>query len=233
MTDPTAPLDPEVLPANELALWAYEARQAHSIAQSLANTSFVPVAMRHNIGDITGAILAGRELGMKPIAAVRSIDIIQGTPSLRAITMRALVQSRGHEIEVVESTDDRCIMRGRRAGSEGWQTVEWDIERARLMGLTGKQQWKIQPRAMLVARATSEIARLIAADVILAMPYTTEELDLDRPAVAQISVQRESTGRVTLEEITDTPHTAEAAEGFAEEIGEEWPEIPPIGAPVL
>lgn len=217
-----------VPPTNELALWAYEAKQAHSIAQSLANTSFVPASLRGKIGDITGAILAGRELGMKPIAAVRSIDIIQGTPALRAITMRALVQSRGHSIQLVTSTDELCVMRGRRAGEEDWQTVEWPIERAARMGLTAKQQWKIQPKTMLVARATSELSRLIAADMILAMPYTAEELESEgapRVTLAEISVdQTPDTNRVTMDEITDTPHAAADAEE-----DDYWPEPVEIG----
>lgn len=203
----------EQLPTNKLALWAYEARQAHSIAQSLAGTTFVPSSMKGNVGDITGAILAGAELGMQPIAALRSIDVIQGTPALRAVAMRGLVQNQGHEIEVVESTATRCEMRGRRAGSENWQTVEWTIERAQQMGLTAKQQWKIQPTAMLIARATSELCRLIAADVLLAMPYSAEELitgdrvvtmaevSIDQPVPAMVD-----TRRVTLEEISDKPH---------------------------
>ncbi len=39
---------------------------------------------------------------------------------------------------------------------ETWQTSVWTIERAQQMGLLGKDQWKKQPDAMLVARATSE-----------------------------------------------------------------------------
>lgn len=239
MTEPTQDIatvdEAEIMPpTNELALWAFEAKQAHLIAQSLANTSFVPASMRGKTSDITGAILAGRELGMKPIAALRSIDIIQGTPALRAVTMRALVQSRGHSIQLTESTDERCVMRGRRQGEEDWQEVEWTIERAGRMGLTAKQQWKIQPKTMLVARATSELSRLIAADVILAMPYTAEELEIDtapRITLAEISVDSSGrpqipTSKVTMEEITDIPHTPSVDEP-QDDYG--WPEPVEIG----
>jgi hypothetical protein len=209
----------EQLPTNKLALWAYEARQAHSIAQSLAGTTFVPQSMKGNVGDITGAILAGAELGMQPIAALRSIDVIQGTPALRAIAMRGLVQNQGHEIELLESTATRCVMRGRRAGAEKWQTVEWTIERAQQMGLTAKQQWKLQPTAMLIARCTGELCRLIAADVLLAMPYSAEELITGDRVVtmAEVSIDHSAPAmvdprRVTLEEISDKPHRAETDE---------------------
>lgn len=230
----------EDLPTNKLALWAYEARQAHSIAQSLAQTTFVPASLRGNVGDITGAILAGAELGMQPIAALRSIDVIQGTPALRAVAMRGLVQNQGHEVEIVESTATRCVARGRRAGAENWQTVEWTIERAQQMGLTAKQQWKIQPTAMLIARATSELCRLIAADVLLAMPYSAEELMTGDRVVtmAEVSVDRPmpamvDTRKVTLEEISDAPYPTVAEPDLADDLSDVVEYARTNGSPVV
>jgi hypothetical protein len=196
--------EPGSMPFQDSALvqWAYEARQANQIAQSLAQTSFVPASMRGKVGDVTGAILAGQELGLPPVAALRSIDIIQGTPALRAHAMRGLVQSKGHEVELIDSTPDKCVMRGRRAGKENWQTVTWDIPRAELMGLTSKGEWKKQPQTMLVARATGEICRLIASDVLHAMPYAAEELDNQQPDTAAASMV---TVAEVLQRDSDTP----------------------------
>ncbi|MFJ7525197.1 hypothetical protein ACIQ1S_09740 [Streptomyces griseus] len=162
---------------NALMAWAQEASLAYDMAQKLAATSFVPQSLRGKPGDIAAAILAGSELGMKPMATLKSIDIIQGTPALRAHAMRAVVQREGHEIELVESTDSRCVMRGRRKDSEAWQEVEWVTDRARLMGLLGKDQWKKNPKGMLVARATGELCRLIASDALHGMAYVSEELE--------------------------------------------------------
>jgi hypothetical protein len=110
------------------------------------------------------------------MSALRSFDVIQGQAAPRAITLRAIVQSFGHQIELVESTATRCRMRGKRRDSETWQTVTWTMDRAKDLGLTGKDNWKKQPAAMLVARATSELARLIAADAILGIGYSAEEI---------------------------------------------------------
>ncbi|MGW6531401.1 hypothetical protein [Streptomyces venezuelae] len=159
-----------------LMQWAQEADLAYQMAQKLAATSFVPQSLRGKPGDITAAILAGAELGLKPMATLKSIDVIQGTPALRAHAMRAVVQKQGHEIELVESTPDRCTMRGRRKGSDNWQTVEWTIQRAAQMKLTDKAEWKKQPQNMLVARATGELCRLIASDALHGMAYVAEEL---------------------------------------------------------
>jgi hypothetical protein len=192
-----------------LVLWAFEAKQAAQIASSLARTSFVPASLRSKNPDaelarqeesnnITAAILAGMELGLKPMATMRSIDIVYGTPALRAHTMRGLVQSHGHEVDLVESTPTLCVMRGRRKGTENWQTVQWPIGRAQALGITTRDQWRKQPQTMLVARATGEVCRLIASDVLYAMPYAVEELE-GSPNLAEGVVS--AAPRVTAQEI--------------------------------
>jgi hypothetical protein len=160
-----------------LMLWAAEAAQAHQIAIQLAKTSFVPSTMKGKPDDITAAILAGQELGLQPMATLRSMDVINGVPALRAHAMRGLVQSKGHKVEVVEASPTKVVMRGKRAGESKWQTVEWTIQRAAQLQLTGRPEWKKQPQTMLINRASGEICRLIAADVLYAMPYAAEELD--------------------------------------------------------
>lgn len=167
--------------------WAQSARAAHDVATSLVQTSFVPEAFRGKPGEATAAILAGAEVGLSPMASLRSFDIIQGTAAPRAITLRAIVQSFGHEVEIVESTATRCIARARRRGTSSWQQSRWTIERAKALNLTGKANWKNQPEAMLVARATAEVCRLVASDAILGIAYTTEELSDEGPVEATVT----------------------------------------------
>lgn len=170
--------------------WAREARVISQVAESISKTSFAG-ALRGKPDEVTAVILAGNELGLKPMASLKAIDIIQGTPAIRAHAMRAVVQQQGHEIELVESSPEHCVMRGRRKGSDTWQEVTWTIERATQLGLTDKSEWKKQPQTMLVARATGELSRLIASDALHGMPYAAEELSgiahaeivPDRPAL--------------------------------------------------
>ncbi|MER5461617.1 hypothetical protein ABT010_13205 [Streptomyces sp. NPDC002668] len=161
---------------SSLEKWAREASAISGIAAAIATTSLAG-AYRGKRDEIVAVVLAGHELGLKPMTSLKSIDVIQGQPALRAHAMRGIILKHGHEIELVESDDSHCIMRGRRKGAEAWQTVVWDTDRARLMGLLGKDQWKKQPKTMLIARATGEICRLIAADALHGMPYVAEELD--------------------------------------------------------
>jgi hypothetical protein len=161
---------------SELEAWARDAIAISQIAANIATTSLAG-QYRGKPDEVTAVILAGHELGIQPMTSLKSIDVIQGQPALRAHAMRGLLQSKGHEIELVESDDTHCAMRGRRKGATEWQTVVWDIPRAQRLGLLGKDQWKKQPKTMLINRATGEICRLVAADALHGMPYAAEELD--------------------------------------------------------
>lgn len=161
---------------SELEAWARDAIAISNIAANIATTSLAG-AYRGKPDEVTAVILAGHELGIQPMTSLKSIDVIQGQPALRAHAMRGLLQAKGHEIELVESDDAHCVMRGRRKGAEAWQQVVWDIPRAQKLGLMGKDQWKKQPKTMLIARATGEVCRLVASDALHGMPYAAEELD--------------------------------------------------------
>lgn len=150
---------------------------AYTAAKSLVKTSFVPSSYQGKPEEAAAAIVTGLGMGLDPLAALRSMDVIQGTPAFRAITIRALVQSHGHEIWVEESNQQRAVVKGRRRDSSKVETSLWDMDRARRLNLAGKPNWKSQPEAMLVARATTEVGRLIAADALLGMAYSIEELE--------------------------------------------------------
>lgn len=225
----------EVVPFGEqersqsaLVEWAEGARAAHGIAQSLAQTPFVPASMKGDAGLVTAAILAGFELGLQPISALRSIDIIQGVPAMRAHTLRGLVQSRGHEIWVEESNTTRAIVCGRRKGSEQIQKSVWTMDRAKGLKLEGKDNWRKQPQAMLVARATSEVCRLVGSDVILGLPYAAEELDDDgAPGEGESKPAKRRTAqrKPTEKPIIPEPELDDAEPGQAEPAADQ-PSIP-------
>jgi hypothetical protein len=191
--------------AARLVEWAQAAHSAHQLATALVSTAFVPQQYRGKAGEATAAILAGAELGLDPLASLRAFDNIQGTTAPKAITLRAIAQARGHDIEVREESDAAVTVQYRRRGGE-WQTLTWTIEQAQRLGLAGKDNWKKQPRAMLVARATSEAARRVASDAILGIPYSAEELR-DNPEPIQVPPAK----RVTAAEILGKPDPVRTA----------------------
>ena len=174
---------------SRLMEWARAAAEAHNLAGMLVTTAFVPKSFVDKksrdqaTNDVAAALLTGAEMGMSPMAALRAMDVIHGTPGFRAITLRGLAQAHGHSIVVLESTDHRAIVEGTRRGETTPQRSVWTMDRATKAGLPGKNpNWRSQPINMLLARATAEAVRLVASDVIMAMPYALEELDDDAPA---------------------------------------------------
>lgn len=164
-------------PLSELGQWARDASDAYRVARSLAPTEFVPDAMRNRPELVTAAILAGIEIGLQPMAALRSFDIVKGTPTMRANTLRGLVQAAGHEVWIdPDSNETRAIAYGRRRGSDITQRSVWSMERARGLGIADRDNYRKQPGVMLVARATAEVCRLTASDVTLGL-YAAEEID--------------------------------------------------------
>lgn len=161
-----------------LAAWAQEAQAAYTVAQSLAKTSFVPKGFQGRPDEITAAILVGQEIGLSPMAALRSIVMVHGTPSLTANSMRGIVQAKGHRIWVESESATKAVVCGQRLGDEQVQRSEWTIQRAEQAGFPAKNpNWKTQPQNMLVSRATSTIARMIASDALLGLSYSKDELE--------------------------------------------------------
>lgn len=225
---------------NSLAVWADDARQAASVAQSLAPTPFVPQSLRgrddrQTAANITAAILTGAELGLTPMAALRSIVVIQGTPAMTAVALRGLVQSAGHELWVESSNDSRAVVCGRRRGSDQVERSVWTLDRARQLGLTGKDNWKKQPESMLVARATSEVARRIAADVLLGLPYSVEEIadtvETEPQRTARRRAQREPAPMSEPELAAPIPEVPSQQESLSE--SDDEPDADPITAAQL
>jgi hypothetical protein len=171
-----------------LGTWASTFLQIASVSAQLARTPFVPASLRvldkgrydegATAANVAAAILTGQEIGMEPMAALRSINVINATPALSALALRALAQKQGHHIWLREATNTRAIVEGLRAGEDESrvQAITWTMDDAKSRSLAGRPNWRSQPRNMLIARATSEVVRLVAADAVLGIPYSIEEL---------------------------------------------------------
>jgi len=201
--DDPVPLPPS-RPGDELATGpggdVARLRAAAEYAGYIANTDFVPETMRGRPDQIAAAMLAGAEVGLKPMAALRMVAIIRGRPTLTAEAQRGLVTAAGHEIWFEESTTTRCIAAGRRAGNDRVGRITWTLDDAKRAGLAGQHNYRTYPAEMLRARASAALCRAMFADVTLGIP-AAEELDdavTDNgppPAAAEPPPQAASTRR--------------------------------------
>ena len=166
--------------------WVQLMGPAVELAKAVANTDFVPAPFRGKPAEITAAIMYGDEVGLGPLQSLAKIAVINGRPTLAAEAQRGLIQAAGHEIWVEEATTTRVTVGGRRKDSDRSQLFTWTLDDAKRAGIAGKQPWRQYPRAMLLARASAELARAVFADVIggLAATEELEELAADAPAPA-------------------------------------------------
>ena len=169
---------------------------ALTIAKALVNTPFVPAHFKGKPEDAAAAILYGATIDMDPVAALQNIYVVSGKPALYARTMVAIVLSKGHLVWTETEGEGTVTVCGQRQGSNKVETVTWTADMAKRAGYTSNKKYQTDPRSMLYARASGDIARRVAPDALLGMGYTREELELedeqpDAPAVqARSSLSR-------------------------------------------
>lgn len=173
------------------------------LADKICRTNFVPADFRGKPAEALAAILAGQELGLGPMASLRSIHVIDGRPTMAAELQLAMVRKAGHRVVPQETTAERCVLRGwrREDPDDLYHEVEWTIQDARSIvvsrdgkTLADKDSWKNYPRAMLWARAVTTLVTQWFPEVTLGISYTPDELD---PSIEQVPAEIEvATGEV-------------------------------------
>jgi hypothetical protein len=169
---------------NEISLretdsWADVMPAVGDLASKISTTNFVPKGLRGKPAEIAACILTGREVGIGPMQSLSKIHVIDGRPAMSSELMRSLVMAAGHEITYPTLSDEKVIVKGRRANSDQWTEVTWTMKDAQRIGVAGRDTWKKYPRQMLSARATSELCRLLFPDALGGISYTVEELNDD------------------------------------------------------
>ena len=170
--------------------WADMLPAVGDLANRIANTSFVPKALRGKTAETAACILTGREIGLGPMESLAKIHVVDGRPGLSAELMRSLVLRAGHRIRFTQLTDKAVTIEGCRAGEDAWTAVTWTMADAQRIGVTNKPTWKQYPRQMLAARATSELCRLLFPDALGGVSATVEELDDDATPAPTVKVER-------------------------------------------
>jgi hypothetical protein len=122
----------------------------------------------------TALMLIAQAEGYHPALAARDYHIIQGRPTLKAETMMARFQQQGGKVDWKTLSDEEVTATFSHP-SGGSATITWTFDQARKAGLTGKDNWKNYPRAMLRARVVSEGIRTVFPGVVLGV-YTPEEV---------------------------------------------------------
>lgn len=156
----------------------------------------LPRAYEGNPANVLVAIQYGASLGIEPMAALQNIDVIQGTPTLSAKAVAAMVRANGHKLWMTEDEQNMsatCTI-VRNDDKEHPVTVTRDKAWAQRMGLLTKDNYKKQPTTMLMWRAVTACANRACPELFLGLggAYTADELhDMDDMAPVEATVVEE------------------------------------------
>jgi hypothetical protein len=190
-----------------------------SLAELLSKSDLLPKALRGKVPDVAMTILAGQEMGLTPMAALRNFHVIEGKPVLSADGMVALALGSGKAVyfKRVDESNESVTYETLRIGDDKPKRCTWTRQMAKDAGLNTKDNWRLYPRAMLSARAKAELARDVYPDV-LAGCYETNEVSEWTPtprnddAIDADFVEAPAEAEATPHEILAIEHTKSEAE---------------------
>lgn len=143
--------------------------------------ALVPYQMRGNMGDMYLLMQIAKHLDIPFVTALRGLSFIGDKdvkPVMTAQLMSALVRNAGHTLreqwDAETNTATATLIRNDDPSFE--HVAVWDEEKARVAGLwESTPTWVQYPKAMLTARAMSEVCRHAASEVLLGFSYVPEE----------------------------------------------------------
>lgn len=146
------------------------------LAENFIESGFLPTSITKP-AQALAIMLTGRELGLAPMLALRSLHVIEGKPGMSAELILARFRQAGGKYRWVEKTDQCATIQAVAPGNpiEWVETFSFSIEEAERAGVTDKKNWKRYPAAMLRARAASLMVRAIAPEVSAGL-YDPDEL---------------------------------------------------------
>lgn len=178
----------EETPVISLEVPGYKALSEEEMRRDMAEAAIyaqagalVPSQMRGNAGDMYILMQIAKYLNVPVISVLRGFSFIGDKdvkPTMTAQFMAGLVRNAGHTLreqwDAETSTATAVIIRKDDPSFE--HVAVWDEEKARVAGLwESTPTWVQYPKAMLMARATSEVCRQAVSEVLMGFSYVPEE----------------------------------------------------------
>ncbi len=165
-------------------------------AETLVKSGFLPMSVK-TAEQAIAIMFTSRELGIGYMEGFRSINVIQGKPTIPPQLMLALA-NRTKELEniTIDSTDEFCRVTVKRKGREPHSEI-FGVKEATDMGLMQRDNYKKQRGIMFKWRALAANLRVTFPDAMIGF-YTPEEMG------AEVRVgEGESMEMVNISDISD------------------------------
>lgn len=211
---------PDPIPAAPVQ-WDAELRGANYLLRS----GLCPVALKTPEA-VLFVILAGRDLGLSPVASLRGLTIIQGKIEVSADLQLGLFHQRGGKSHFLELTDAKAVLRLSAPWLIADHTSTFSMQDASRAGLADGN-YKKYPKAMLRSRAITQGLKDIGFDATAGV-YAPGELGSEavvdegteqvRPAQSVVT----DTGEVPTQEQLDLLSKALKSAVWTDEERDDW-----------
>jgi hypothetical protein len=148
------------------------------LAKALVESGFLPRSV-DTPAKAVALMLAGREMGMGPMAALRAISIIDGKPVIAADRQLALFKRAGGRAEFSKLDENEAVLHLTHPNGDE-HTESYAVQDAHRAGLTGKDNWKRHPKAMLRSRCITAGLKSVGFEP-MADVYDPDEVTPDVP----------------------------------------------------
>jgi hypothetical protein len=155
--------------------------------------------------------LYAREIGISPMTALHGgLISVMGKVTMSAEMMNSLIRQRGHKLEIIESNDKICRIKGTRKDTGETYSASFSIEDARRAGLI-KNGGGYDKHAddMLFARCISKLKRRLFPDVAC-KAYVEGEIEETEPEpsseeskIIEVTSESEKISFLSKEEATE------------------------------
>lgn len=203
---------------------------AYRLATVVVRSGMSPKSL-DTVEKATVAILHGLELGLTPMAALQSIAVVNGMPTVYGDGLLALVRGSGllEDIQETCESDDQgptiAVCKVKRAGQQSWTVQTFTRPQAQRAGLWKKAgPWTQYPSRMMQMRARSWALRDAFADVLRGVTSAEEAADMvDVTPRGNVSWSRppEPTRADFSEPPAEVDATGRADEGQREQAGDD------------
>ena len=150
------------------------------MSKAINSSSFCPKEYRGKPFDILIAIQMGKDVGLKPLQALKNISVINGRPTLWGDALLAVVKSSGLLEYCKEwQEDDTAYCEVKRKGESIPTKCSFSLEDAKKANLTGNPTWVKYTNRMLKMRARAFALRDAFPDLLCGMESREEVLDYE------------------------------------------------------
>jgi len=150
-------------------------------------------------------LAVGIGMGMSLMQCLNDIHMIKGRPTVGATVQLAQIRAKGVRHDWAETTPQRATLVLLIPGEDAPRSTTYTLEEAKAAALTGKDNWRNHPAAMLRARCITTAIRMWCPELLGVTVYDRDEVETYGTNAAPVSAPRTVPGLAPARQIEAPP----------------------------